>query len=76
MAQPIDFSGMERGIGKALQSLPGVQPPLPSQQEVWTSIRDNPDLVLSYVKERTGTSGSTLLAEIDHYSQAMKERYG
>ena len=72
----LDLSGLQQGIAGALRQLPSIEPAAALPNEVWASIRSNSDLVLGYVKERTGKSGDELLREVDAYTQAMKARYG
>lgn len=70
------FGVIDKAIGAVLSEMPGQQRNLPSQAEVWASVRDDPNKLLGFVQARTGQSGDGLLREVTAYQQAMKERYG
>ena len=72
----LDLKGVQDGIFQAIKEMPGLQRQRPSQQQVWLGVRQDPQKLMAYVKERTGASGDELLRQMDAYSQEMTRRYG
>lgn len=74
---PNAFAAIDAAIRSVLKEMPNQrQENLPTQAEVWASVKDDPNRLLGYVQTRTGLSGVDLLRERDNYERAMKEKFG